>query len=269
MTDAGYTQAEAEAIKKDVTFYESLRNEVKLHSGDAIDLKRYEPAMRHLIDTYIRAEVSEKVSAFDDLSLVQLIVERGAAAVDVLPEGIRKNREAVAETIENNVRRLIIDESPINPKYYEKMSELLDALIEQRRQEALDYAAYLARIVELTRQAKSGPAAAAYPSALDTPARRALYDNLERNEALALAVDAAVRANRQDDWRNNPFKVKKVRNAIREALLDHAATAWPAALRAANVLKERPATYITDSEAKTVEEPLDKILSLVKNQHEY
>ena len=53
---------------------------------------------------------------------------------NALPEGIRKNKEAVAETIENNVRKLIIDEQPINPKYYEKMSELLDALIEQRTQ---------------------------------------------------------------------------------------------------------------------------------------
>ena len=106
---------------------------MKLASGDSIDLKLYEPAMRHLIDTYIRAEESEKISAFDDLSLVQLIVERGADAVDALPDGIRENKEAVAETIENNVRKLIIDESPINPKYYEKMSELLDALIEQRK----------------------------------------------------------------------------------------------------------------------------------------
>ena len=130
--------------------YEKVRTEVKLASGDYIDLKMYEPAMRHLIDTYIRAEESEKISAFDDLSLVQLIVERGADAVDALPEGIRKNKEAVAETIENNVRKLIIDEQPINPKYYEKMSELLDALIEQRRQEALDYQEYLAKIVELT-----------------------------------------------------------------------------------------------------------------------
>ncbi len=119
--------------------YEKVRNEVKLASGDYIDLKMYEPAMRHLIDTYIRAEESEKVSAFDDLSLVQLIVERGSRAVDALPAGIRKNEEAVAETIENNVRKLIIDEQPINPKYYDKMSELLDALIEQRRQGVLDY----------------------------------------------------------------------------------------------------------------------------------
>src|SRR5437660_1086416 len=81
-----------------------IGTEVNLASGDYIDLKMYEPAMRHLIDTYIRAEESKKVSAFDDLSLIQLIVERGADAVNVLPEGIRKNKEAVAEAIENNVR---------------------------------------------------------------------------------------------------------------------------------------------------------------------
>ena len=53
-----------------------------------------------------------------------------------------------------NVRRLIIDEQPINPKYYETMSELLVALIEQRREEALDYQEYLEKIVELTRKVK-------------------------------------------------------------------------------------------------------------------
>lgn len=167
MAEAGYSEAQAEAIKQEVTFYENLRNEVKLHSGDAIDLKQYEPAMRHLIDAYIRAEESEKVSAFDDLSLIQLIVERGVDAVKALPDGIKKNKEAVAETIENNVRKLIIDESPINPKYYEKMSELLDALIAQRKAEAIDYQEYLRRIVELTKKAKD-PAAGAYPKEMNT-----------------------------------------------------------------------------------------------------
>ena len=65
------------------------RDEVKLCSGDYIDLKMYEPAMRHLIDTYIRSDESAKLSAFDDVSLIELIVERGAGAVDSLPAGIR------------------------------------------------------------------------------------------------------------------------------------------------------------------------------------
>jgi type I restriction enzyme R subunit len=238
MAEAGYSDAEAEAIKKEVTFYENLRNEVKLHSGDAIDLKQYEPAMRHLIDTYIRAEESEKVSSFDDMSLVELIVERGAEAVNQLPEGIRKNKDAVAEAIENNVRKLIIDESPINPKYYEKMSELLDALIKQRRQEALDYQEYLRKIVELTKKVKNPATGVAYPNTLNTPAKRALYDNLGKDETLAPAVDATVRSKAQDGWRSNPFKVKALRNAVKAALNDDDARA-------------------------------DEVLELVKNQNEY
>ncbi|MGE5789230.1 MAG: type I restriction endonuclease subunit R, partial [Myxococcales bacterium] len=72
MPEAGYSANEAAAIKAEVTFYQDLRAQVKQHSGDAIDLKQYEPAMRHLIDTYIRAEESQKISEFEDFSLVQL-----------------------------------------------------------------------------------------------------------------------------------------------------------------------------------------------------
>jgi type I restriction enzyme, R subunit len=85
MSEAGYSDQEAGRIKADVDHFEKVRNEVKLASGDYIDLKMYEPAMRHLIDTYIRAEESEVISKFDDLSLIQLIVERGADAVTALP----------------------------------------------------------------------------------------------------------------------------------------------------------------------------------------
>ncbi len=238
MTAAGYTEAEAAAIKEEVAFYEKLRSQVKLHSGDAIDLKQYEPAMRHLIDTYIRAEESEVVSELDDLSLVELIVRRGKDAVKALPASIRKREKTAAETIENNVRKLIIDESPINPKYYEKMSELLDALIEQRKKDALSYQEYLDKIVALTRQAKSGPTAGAYPASLDCAAKRALFDNLGRDEALALKVDSAVRNGMQDGWRSNAMKLRMIRQKIAIAL---------------NGDKEQ----------------LDRILELLKNQNDY
>ena len=41
-------------IKNDIKHFESLRKEIQLASGDYVDLKQYEPAMRHLIDNYIR-----------------------------------------------------------------------------------------------------------------------------------------------------------------------------------------------------------------------
>jgi len=231
MCEAGYSDAEAQEIKAEVDHYEKVRQEIKLASGDYIDLKMYEPAMRHLLDTYIRAEESEQLSGFDDLTLVELIVERGEEAVEELPTGIRKNREAVAETIENNVRRLIIDETGINPRYYEKMSELLEALIRQRKQEAIDYKEYLAQIVDLTRKTSRPESQASYPASINSPALRALFDNLvvlvptaretldteppvDVREAKALALDHAVRRVKKADWRGNKIKEREIRNVI-------------------------------------------------------
>jgi type I restriction enzyme R subunit len=218
LQEAGYTTEEIEALKTEVSEFEKVREEVKLGSGDYIDLKMYEPAMRHLIDTYIRAEDSEKIASFDDMPLVKLLVERGAEAVNALPKGIRDNKEASAETIENNVRKLIIDEQPLNPKYYEKMSELLDALIAQRKKEALDYQKYLDRIVDLAKNVVNPASSESYSKELNTPGKRALYDNLGKDQALALAVDRSIRGSTQDDWRNNPFKIKRVRLAIKAVL---------------------------------------------------
>lgn len=215
MPEAGYRPAQIARIQAEVEHYEKVRAEVKLASGDYIDLKMYEPAMRHLIDTYIRAETSETISAFDDMTLIKLVVERGAGAVDELPEGIRSNQEAVAETIENNLRKVITDETPVNPRYFERMSELLDTLIQQRKAQALEYQEYLARVVELSRQVDD-PARSQYPQSLDSPAKRALYDNLGNDETLALSLDAEIRRVKRDEWRGHPIKRREVLYVIRQ-----------------------------------------------------
>jgi len=220
MTEAGFTGAQTQEIKAEVEHYEKVREEVKLASGDYIDMKMYEPAMRHLLDTYIRAEDSEKLSAFDDMTLVELIVERGEGAIAYLPTGIRNDPEAMAEVIENNVRKVIIDEMAVNPKYYEKMSQLLQALIQERKAQALHYTAYLAKIIELTRKVSKPETQSSYPQAINTGARRALYDNLERNEDVAVRVDTAIRDVKKEGWRGNRFKKREVRNAIKSVLGD-------------------------------------------------
>ena len=215
---AGYAQDEATKIRQEVEYFEKLREEIKLASGDYVDMKMYEPAMRHLLDTYIRADETEKLSAFDDMTLVDLIVQRGEDAVKELPEAISSDPEAVSETIENNVRRLIVDEMPVNPKYYEKMSELLGELIRQRRQEAMDYKEYLRRIIELTKKVASKGNATEYPTGIDTSALRALYDNLNQNTTLAVRLDEKIRAVKKAGWRGNRFKEKEVKLAIQNVL---------------------------------------------------
>ena len=261
LAEAGYKPDEIETIKAEVDHYSKVRDEVRLASGDYIDLKAYEPAMRHLIDTYIRAEESEKISAFDNMSLIQLIVERGPDAADAKLKGIMKTEEAVAETIENNVRKLIINESPVDPAYYDKMSKLLDALIELRRKGAVTYKEYLEKIAKLTQEATMpGGGPGGYPEGVKTAAQRALYNNLGRDDGLALAVDAAIQSARMDGWRDNTMKTKKVRLAIRATL----ATAKDTQPAEASQLRQAMARDDYPLEALT-----GVILDLAKHQSDY
>lgn len=137
---------------------------------------------------------------------------------DVLPKGIKQNKEAVAETIENNLRKVIIDRQPTNPKYFEKMSALLDDLIQARKAAAQDYKAYLQKVVESSKQVTQLSKASEYPQSLNSPAKKALYDNLDRNEELSLAIDDAIRRTKKDGWRGNKIKEREVKNAIKQHL---------------------------------------------------
>ena len=239
LTEAGFTTEQRQAIRHEVQRYEQVRMEVKLASGDYIDLKKYEPAMRTLIDRYISAEESEKLSAFDDMTLVDLIVKKGEDAIGSLPDRVKRSEDATAETIENNVRRLIIDEMPTNPKYYQRMSELLDELVKRRKQEDIVYKKYLAQIIVLTKQAKNPEQAANYPTSLNTKGKRALFDNLGRDERKATILHGAIMKSRVDDWRGHLLKERKIKAAMNAAL------------------------------PKLSSKELEAIFEIVKNQHEY
>ncbi|TDW70578.1 type I restriction endonuclease subunit R [Kribbella pratensis] len=238
MTEAGYSEAEGTAIKLEIAHYAAVRDEVKLGAGEDVDFKQYEAGMRFLLDTYINASASEVVSEFEDTGLIQLIVQLGAGAIDKLPEGIKKDHEAVAETITNNMRKLIVDERAMNPKYYDRMSELLDSLIQKRREGALDYQAYLAQLLEAARKLGIQESDTAYPEWADDGAKRALFDLLYPDQHLAIDVDRVVRHTKPDSWVGNPIKERKVRNALKSKL---------------------PVGF----------DRLDELLELVKARHEY
>lgn len=217
MPDAGYSVEDIEKVRDEVAHYEKVRDEVKLASGDLVELKRFEPAMRHLLDMYIRADDSEVLMDFEDIGLIELIVEKGNDGIDKLPEDIRRNPEAMAETIENNVRKTIIDENPVNPKYYEHMSVLLDELIEFRRQKAIEYQEYLEQIRNLARKViYPDQGGSNYPSSIDTGAKRAIFDNFGKDEVLAIKIDTAIRYTKKAEWVGDRFKEREIANAVRQ-----------------------------------------------------
>lgn len=216
MEAAGYSAKEAQTIKDEVEHFSKMRQEIKLASKDEVDMKLYEPAMRRLLDTYIKADDSEVVIDFEELGLIELIVEK-ARQNPLEPTG-KKVPEAMAETIENNMRRVIIDEQPINPKYYEKMSELLDALIAQRREEALSYEAYLKEVKQLAGNIIQPKGTTPYPDPINTRGKQSLYDNLGKNEELVIRIDSAIRYTKKADWKTNRFKQRDVEHAVEEEL---------------------------------------------------
>ncbi len=220
MESAGYTQAEADSIKKQVEEYVALRDTIKNASGETLDFKPFEADMRLLIDTYIEADGPRKISPFDEMPLLDLIVNAGIAeAIGTRLGALKGDKNAVAETIENNVRRKIIKEHLNNPAFYERMSELLDEIIVARKEKALEYEEYLKKIAELASQVQSGVKEDT-PKSLDTKGKRALYDNLGQDENLALQIDATVRGVRPDDWRGVQAKENVIKAGLYGVLQD-------------------------------------------------
>jgi type I restriction enzyme R subunit len=219
---AGYSEANIRHIKGELDRYLKLREIIRKASGESLDKKAYEADMRHLIDTYIEADEPRKISPFDNMSLLELIVKTGIAnAVENMPEGVKGNREAVAETIENNVRSKIIKEHLNDPAYYEKMSALLDEVIAARKAKAIEYEEYLKEIAELAKRVETGEAEET-PEQLNTPGRRALYNNLGQNEELAIRIDEVVKEVRPDSWRGIQAREQVIKAALYGVLQDTA-----------------------------------------------
>jgi type I restriction enzyme R subunit len=176
--------------------------------------------MRHLIETYNEADEPRKISPFDNMSLLELIVKTGIAnAINSQLGGLKGNKEAVAETIENNVRSKIIKEHLNDPAYYEKMSALLDEIIATRKAKAIEYEEYLKRIAELAKKVEAGQADET-PETLNTPGRRALYNNLNQNEELAIRIDGVVKQVRPDGWRGIQAREQVIKAALYRVLQD-------------------------------------------------
>ena len=256
LEDAGYSIAEIEKIKEELDFYLKLREVIRKASGETIDLKSYEADMRHLIDTYIRADEPETISPFGDMPLLDIIVKTGIGdAIDSLGAGLKGNHDAVAETIENNVRSKIIKEHLIDPAYYEKMSKLLDEIIKERKLHSIAYEEYLQKIADLAKQVNEG-VGDDMPKELKTAAQRALYNNLGHDAELALLIDAGVHRVKRDNFRGNIAKERVIKAEIYKILVSYETA------KEANWSGEPQAKY-------GIEEKVEYIFKIIIEQREY
>jgi len=170
---------------------------------------------------------------------LDLIVKTGIA--DAIAERLgdmKGNKESIAETIENNVRSKILKEQLTDPAYFAKMSALLDEIIRMRKDRAIEYEGYLARIADVAKRVVAGKSDDT-PQQLKTSGQLALYNNLkdrvvtnaaQEPDALygvttktldtALLLDTAIKAKRLDGWRGVVAREQLVKQAMFDVLKD-------------------------------------------------
>ncbi len=219
---AGYDAKAITSLQERLEYFLKLREIIRKASGESLDLKPYEADMRHLIDTYIHADESRTISPFDDISLLDLIVRSGVAdAIAKKLGGLKGNHDAIAESIENNVRSKIIKEHLNDPAYYERMSALLAEIIEARRANAVEYEEYLKRIAELVGRVNAGHEDHIPEPLKRSSALRALFNNLKKpgdsdevTLKLAQEIDEAIKRDRHDGWRGVEPKERVIQQAM-------------------------------------------------------
>ncbi|MEY8338595.1 HsdR family type I site-specific deoxyribonuclease [Lachnospiraceae bacterium 62-35] len=218
MRDAGYSPDQQENLELRVTFYIQLRETIGRASGDFIDLKAYEPGMRYLIDNYISADEAQQIGNMEDFTLLDFILTQDGKLRN---EENKREQESAAETIENNIRKKIVERMVVNPAYYEKMSAILEQLILERRRSVRAYGQLLETYMELAKNIVKPEDNEHYPERIrSSGAMRALYDNCGEDEKMAIKLHKAIVKARQEGFRNNSVKENRIKSALYKILND-------------------------------------------------
>lgn len=219
-SDAGYSDFEFSNVRNEVTKFENIKQEIRLASGDFIDLKIYEPDMRFLIDNYIKSDDSKVVMDFTDTPLLELLIADQDELIKRLPENIKKSDKSVAEVVINNVKKEIAERAQTNPVYYEKMSVLLSEIIKLDAENKSEYRKFLEKIAELAKRIKNPEEFNTYPFFIKSSGERAIFEMLGEDENLAKKALGAIESSRQDGWTYHPMKTRFVRKALCDVIND-------------------------------------------------
>ncbi|GAA7387303.1 HsdR family type I site-specific deoxyribonuclease [Helicobacter pylori] len=214
-----YSQEEMQKIKQEAEFYRHLQKMIGLNSGDSVDLKSYSEDMHRILDAYIKATDSKTLIKIEDQGLCEVLAQMDINDFHKELSEVFKKESSMAEGIANNTKKRIIEKEASDPKYYEKLSSLLNDLINQFREKKLTYLEYLQQIHNLAKQVIHKEDKN-YPKKINTNALKTLYDNLDQNEALALEIDACIRDNKKDGWVGHNQKEKNLKIALRKIIND-------------------------------------------------
>lgn len=217
--DAGYKVEEFQSVKSRIGHFVKIKDEIAVASGDYVNINLYERDMRILIDTYIKSNRSKVVADLTNRPLLEILATEGQKVIMDLPEGIKENKQAVAETITNNIRRTIIEKSVTNPKYFEKLSKQLEEVLKEMEVESKDYEEFLKKLVTIGNEVVNP--VHDYPPEIATlgSGAGAIYDQTDGRISITILANSIL-MDAQEGWRTNSLKTRQLRNALLHAIHD-------------------------------------------------
>lgn len=115
----------------------------------------------------------------------------------------------------------MVEKIAVNPKYYEKMSAILDELIQKRKQGVISYKELLEAQIKLAKNVEQPEQNDDYPESIrKSKALQALYDNTGCDEDLAIKLHNAIIGSKMSGFRGDPIKENRIKRALFAILND-------------------------------------------------
>ena len=217
--------------KRDLKRFERLRQSVRFRYAESIDYREYEPRIKKLLDTHIRADevivLNEPVNIFDEAEFEQLKEAQGVA------EG--KSPGALADAIAHATKRVITERMDEDPALYAKFSEMIQKAIDDFLARRVSERDYLDTVVGIRKRVVVGQHDDVPPQIDGDEAAMAYFGVVRQvlteagagdSEVDAIGADAAVAVRevlaRNDKVRfwDDPDAQNRVRNEIDDYLYD-------------------------------------------------
>ena len=224
-----YDSNKVKEFEKKVNFYINLKNAISEFSGDALNYRLYDPDMRKMIDRFIDADNSVELGAFDEFTLLDFINAKQKEMENLEKDGNDNKavKEGIADTIVNNVRKKIIEKRNLNPMYYDKMSEILNDIIETQKKGVENYIELLKKYKDIANNVEKPDENDDLPNEIKgNDIKCMLYYNSGFNteppmKEVTLKLYDAFINNREQDFQMSDIKQKKIKASLYEALKNY------------------------------------------------
>ncbi|RDU69453.1 type I restriction endonuclease subunit R [Helicobacter cholecystus] len=215
-----FTSKEIETFKRALKFYIQLKSSVQIRYHQKVDFKAYEKQMQELLDRYVGANEAQVL-----VELVKIFDE------NFLSEGEGITQNAQADRILSATSQVAIQEREKNPFFYDDLSQRINRILEDYRQNRIDEATKLLRAKEIYQELKgyNNNTDQNYPKALNKIAQKAFYDNLKSKfndeqkliEFVLRLDEVFVQKSQKPDWEHNSEVSKQIEQIIDDLLYEY------------------------------------------------